>query len=265
MFKPLLANRNGSFGSNCMLLNVNGTVAKDQNVVVKEFAGYFSTLANNIGDKSSLSSTEHNFTAPPSVTNIENNWPTTDMFTFTEYSYGETAKALDGLNPSKSTCPDLIPPRILKLAAKELALSPTKIFNLSITSGCYPKRWKRGDGVPIFKKDAKMEKDYLPMTVLNAINKNFQQLLSKQVVTKVDLHLSLNMSAYRKDPHCQRTSTKLIEDWRLAIDKGKFVGVIPTDTGKAFEFLLLLHMVRKLQAYNFSDESLCLLRSYFQD
>ena len=265
MFKPLLANRNGSFGSNCMLLNVNGTVAKDQNVVVKEFAGYFSTLANNIGDESSLSSTEHNFTAPPSVTNIENNWPTTDMFTFTENSYGETAKALDGLNPSKSTCPDLIPPRILKLAAKELALSPTKIFNLSITSGCYPKRWKRGDGVPIFKKDAKMEKDYLPMTVLNAINKNFQQLLSKQVVTKVDLHLSLNMSAYRKDHHCQRTSTKLIEDWRLAIDKGKFVGVIPTDTGKAFEFLLLLHMVRKLQVYNFSDESLCLLRSYFQD
>ena len=172
MFEPLLANRNGSFGSNCMLLNVNGTVAKDQNVVVKEFAGYFSTLANNIGDESSLSPTEHNFTAPPSVTNIENNWPTTDMFTFTEISYGETAKALDGLNPSKSTCPNLIPPRILKLAAKELALSPTKIFNLSITSGCYPKRWKRGDGVPIFKKDAKMEKDYWPVAVLNAINKN---------------------------------------------------------------------------------------------
>ena len=103
-----------------MLLNVNGTVAKDQNVVVKEFAGYFSTLANNIGDKSSLSSTEHNFTAPPSVTNIENNWPTTDMFTFTENSYGETAKALDGLNPSKSTCPDLIPPRILKLGREEM-------------------------------------------------------------------------------------------------------------------------------------------------
>ena len=47
MFKPLLANRNGSFGRNCLLSNVDGIVAKDQNVVVKEFAGYFSTLANN--------------------------------------------------------------------------------------------------------------------------------------------------------------------------------------------------------------------------
>ena len=72
-------------------------------------------------------------------------WPSTDTFTFTEISYGTTAKALDGLNPSKYTGTDLIPPRILKLAAKELAPSLTKIFNLSITCGYYPKRWKRGD------------------------------------------------------------------------------------------------------------------------
>jgi len=30
-----------------MLLHVNETVAKDQNVVAEEFAGYFSTLAND--------------------------------------------------------------------------------------------------------------------------------------------------------------------------------------------------------------------------
>ena len=77
-------------------------------------------------------------------------WPSTDTFTFTEISYGQTAKASDGLNPSKSTGPELIPPRILKLAAKELEPSLTKNFNLSTTSGYYPKRWKRGDWVPVF-------------------------------------------------------------------------------------------------------------------
>ena len=53
----------------------------------------------DIGGKSSLSLTEDNFTTHPSVTNIKNNWPSTDTFTFTEISYGETAKALCGLNP----------------------------------------------------------------------------------------------------------------------------------------------------------------------
>ena len=100
-------------------------------------------------------------------------WPSTDTFTFTEISYGETAKALDGLNPSKYTGPDLISARILKLPAKELAPSLKKIFNLSITSGYYP---KRGDQVPVFKKDNKMEKkNYRPVTVLNAVNKVFEQ------------------------------------------------------------------------------------------
>ena len=122
-------------------------------------------------------------------------WPSTDTFTFTEISYGKTAKALDG--------PDLIPPRILKLAVKERTPSLTKIINLSITCGYYPKRWKRGDWVPVFKKDDKMEKkNYRPVTVLNAVNKVFEQLLSKQVVTKVDLHLSQIMSANRKGHSC---------------------------------------------------------------
>ena len=38
------------------------------------------------------------------------------------------------------------------------------------------------------------KKNYRPLTVLNAVDKVFEQLLSKQVVTNVDLHLSQNMS-----------------------------------------------------------------------
>ena len=43
------------------------------------------------------------------------------------------------------------------------------------------------------------------------------------------------------------------------------MGVISTDTSKAFDSLRPSLMVKKVQAYNFSDESLHLLRSYFQD
>ena len=39
---------------------------------------------------------------------------------------------------------------------------------------------------------------------------------------------------------------KLVEDWRLAIENGKFVGVISTDTSKAFDSLLPSLMVKKL-------------------
>ena len=108
-------------------------------------------------------------------------------------------------------------------------------------------------------------KNYRPVIVLNVVNKIFEQLLSRQVVTKVDSHLSQNMLTYRKGQSCQTALIKFIEDWRLANDMGKFVGVTSTDTSKAFGSLLPSLMIKKLQACNFSDESLLLLRSYFQD
>ena len=42
------------------------------------------------------------------------------------------------------------------------------------------------------------------------------------------------------------------------------MGVISTDTSKAFDSLLPAVMIKKLEAYNFLYEWLQLLRSYFQ-
>ena len=77
--------------------------------------------------------------------------------------------------------------------------------------------------------------------------------MGKKISRGIDIlfkvgHLSLLIHGY------QTALIKLIEDWRLAIDKEKFVGVISTDTSKAFDYLLLSLMVKKLQAYNFSDK-----------
>lgn len=89
------------------------------------------------------------------------------------FSHDETAKALDGLNTSESIGPDLILPTVLKLAVKELAPSPTKIFYLSLTSGYYISQEMGEDWAPVFKKDDKMEKkNYRPVTVLNTVKKN---------------------------------------------------------------------------------------------
>ena len=42
------------------------------------------------------------------------------------------------------------------------------------------------------------------------------------------------------------------------------MGIISTDTSKAFDSLLSALMIRKLEAYKFSKQSLTLLRSYFE-
>ena len=42
------------------------------------------------------------------------------------------------------------------------------------------------------------------------------------------------------------------------------MGIVSTNTGKAFDSLLPALTIRKLKAYNFSKQSLTLLRSYFE-
>ena len=72
------------------------------------------------------------------------------------------------------------------------------------------------------------------------------------------------MSAYRKSYSCETALLKLVEDWKFSLDNGQIVGIISTDTSKAFDSLLSALMIRKLKVYNFSKQSLTLLRSYFE-
>ena len=52
-------------------------------------------------------------------------------------------EGMESLNPTKSMGWDMIPPKILKLATKELASSLTSIFNLAINSGGTPKQLEK--------------------------------------------------------------------------------------------------------------------------
>jgi hypothetical protein len=71
-----------------------------------------------------------------------------------------------------------------------------------------------------------------------------------------------NMTAYRKGHSCETTILKLVENWKIDIDNKKLVGVVSTDMSKAFDSLYPPLIVKKLEAYNFSESSLKLLRSY---
>ena len=130
----------------------------------------------------------------------------------------------------------------------------------------WPKEWKKGDWVPVFKKEDKLdEKNYRPITMLIAIDKVFEQLVSKQMTRFIEPNLSINMTAYRKNHSCETTLLKLVEAWKRAIDRKNIVGVLSTDMSKAFDSLHPPLLINKLKAYGFSDCATDLLRSYFSE
>lgn len=73
------------------------------------------------------------------------------------------------------------------------------------------------------------------------------------------------MSAYRRMYSCETTLVRLVEDWKLALDKNQMVGVLSTDMSKAFDSMYPLLLLSKLQAYELNSKSLSLLEAYFKD
>ena len=188
----------------------------------------------------------------------------TSQFTFHMLEPKEIEAAFSNLDSNKSTGHDLIPPKILKSASRELSHPLADLYNRCIESCDWPLHWKKGDWVPVFKKDNKHDiKNYRPVTVLTVIGKVFEQLLDKQLTSFIDPKLSHNLTAYRKGQSRETSLIELVERWKRAFDNRNIVGVLSTDMSKAFDSLYPPLLINKLKAYGFSNNSLALMRSYF--
>ena len=61
------------------------------------------------------------------------------------------------------------------------------------------------------------------------------------------------------------TRSKLMEDWKEAMDNSNVVGILSTDLSKAFDSLHPPLLLAKLKAYGFEDCAIGLIRSYFSE
>ena len=77
-------------------------------------------------------------------------------------------KQLELPNPSKSTGPDGIPPRVLKEMADVLATLLIDLFQMSLGKGVVPDDWKKANDSPIYKKGEKhLASNYRPVSELD--------------------------------------------------------------------------------------------------
>ena len=75
------------------------------------------------------------------------------MFNFRSSSREEILDALRGINRHKATGFDGLSPRMLQLVADEIADPLTVIFNQVIQESEWPMEWKRGEWVPVYRKE----------------------------------------------------------------------------------------------------------------
>ena len=125
---------------------------------------------------------------------------------------------LKDIDPKKATGWDTIPPKAFKMGSTVLAAPLCDLYNHCIESCHWPKNWKRGEWVPIHKKNDRLDmENYRPVSVQTIINKVFEKLLANQITAGFNERLSDYLTAYRKRHSCETTFLMLTENGRMQL------------------------------------------------
>ena len=190
----------------CQMLNINGTVCNDSDIIAEEFNSYFSNVVMNICKEKPL---EHDdcledifsqHESHESVSRIKaKNFPQ-NSFDFNEVSEDHIFKLLKSLNGTKSTGYDKIPASLIKTAAEELSLPTMNLVNQTIRNTKFPTVMKLSEISPIFKtSDALETGNYRPINILPCLSKIFQRLYHEQLYEFFSSILSAFLAAFRRN------------------------------------------------------------------
>ena len=95
----------------------------------------------------------------------------------------EVLNCLNSLDANKSTGPDNIPLKLLKLTAVIIAETLSKLYNKSLASGIYPSRFKDANIRPIFKNKGSPSDFtcYRPISLLSSLYKVLKKIVYKHI------------------------------------------------------------------------------------
>ena len=161
-------------------------------------------------------------------------------------------KLLKGLNVKKACGPDLIPIRVMKYAAQEIAPVMEVIFNQSFNSGILPDDWLTANIIPIFKKGKKSDpRNYRPISLTSVSSKIMEHILYSQIMDHLDENSILVkfQHGFRSQHSCESQLIITINDLTKNLDNNTQTDLFILDFAKAFDTVPHERLLEKLHYY----------------
>ena len=205
------------------------------------------------------------FESHPSIIIIRRHVEVEAMFDFTLITAEDIDEQIGLLDIKKNG--GCIPTKML-IECRDIVCKPlADIWNTElIKNQTFSAKLKLGDITPIFKTlQNTMKKNYRPITVLIVVSKMFERIMDKQTNEYMEKFLSKYLCGYRRNYSCQTAMVPMIENWKMARDKGEHAGGVMMDLSKAFDTINHELFIAKLHAYGFSRNALKIVHSYLSD
>ena len=143
--------------------------------------------------------------------------------------------ALTMVSPNKACGTDNISARIITECANELVIPITKICNLSVSSGVFPRRWGQANIIPLYKKgDKKEPSNYRYISLLPLFGKILERVVYDELFRHVTPVLSQQQHGFIPRRSCSTNLSVYLKYAWETISDGYQTDAIYTDYSAAF-------------------------------
>ena len=132
----------------------------------------------------------------------------------------------------------LIPARILRDAASELAVVFSSLFQQSYDSGTLPYVWKLANICAIFKKGRKADpKNYTAVSLTSLTSKVMEHIVSCETSRPFSSNriISPHQHGFQRGLSCETQLITVIYEWASVLNVHGLVDVVFLDFAKAFD------------------------------
>ena len=102
------------------------------------------------------------------------------------------------------------------------------------------------------------------MSLLSHVSKIYERIIFNQINTYFEPYFSSFLTGFCKNHNAQHSLLKMLKLLKEALDKGKSVGAFFMDLSEAFDTLNHDLLIAKLEAYDFSKNSLNYIQNYLR-
>ena len=159
-------------------------------------------------------------------------------------------KLLKKINPNKASGPDMIPARILKDLAEELAPFLTEIFQRSLADGEVPMDWHSAYVTAIFKKGDRFKaSNYRPVSLTSLCCKLQEHIIVSNTMKHLEHRKILTdcQHGFRARWSCETQLVTLCHGLADSLDKNKQTDMVILDFSKAFDWVPHQRLLIKLR------------------
>ena len=178
-----------------------------------------------------------------------------------------TVKIIKSMKNGTSYGHDNIDPLSIKLAATNLYKPINFITNLSISTGKFANRWKLAKVLPLYKgknKDKNDPDSYRPICLLPVISKIVEKSVQIQTMEFMNSteQWNGNNHAYKAGYSTTTTLLQMSDKIIEACDRNEISVAMGIDESSAFDCVDHEILCKKMEMYNFEDETIKWIKSY---